>query len=179
MKKLVLTALLTMALSVSAFADSSDSVNVVVHGKPVQQSGVIIDNRTMIPVRGVMEELGFVVDWNAETKTATLNNGETFITMTAGEKSFIAGDKVVVPDVPQTIVDGRFMLPLRAVCDAVGGIGVDWDNETKTAFIIEPVDEEKDESTLNTSISGVTIEIEPIDETDLTKEDGVNEIVIE
>ena len=54
--------------------------------------------------------------------------------MTNGEKSFTLNDEVVTPDVPQQIVEGRFMLPLRAVGEAIGA-EVHWDAATKTASL--------------------------------------------
>ena len=56
------------------------------------------------------------------------------IKMTLGNEYFTINDKDITPDVPQTIVDGRFMLPLRAVGEALD-YNIDWDAETKTASI--------------------------------------------
>lgn len=54
--------------------------------------------------------------------------------MTYGNEYFTVNDENITPDVPQTIIDGRFMLPLRAVGEALN-YSVDWDAETKTASI--------------------------------------------
>ena len=97
-------------------------------------SGKIIDGRTLVPVRGVFEELGFNVDWDAETATATISDADHNISITKGVTYFYADGETVVPDVPQQIIDGSFYLPLRAVGDSVGA-DVSWDGETKTAHI--------------------------------------------
>jgi hypothetical protein len=131
MKKAILTTIAIMALSTTAFAGE---VNVVVNDNPIDAQGTIVDGRTLVPVRGIFEELGYTVDFDAETKTATLSNGTKTVTMTSGATSFTVDGEEITPDVPQQIIDGRFMLPLRAVGESIGA-DVDWDGETKTASI--------------------------------------------
>ena len=132
MKKLAAALLAVAAMAVPAMADTE--VNVNVNGVDVPQKGVILESRTMVPVRGVTEQLGFTVDWDADTKTATFTRDAIVIKMTAGEKSFYVNDIPFTPDVPQAIINDRFMLPLRAMCESVGA-EVDWDADTKTASI--------------------------------------------
>lgn len=60
----------------------------------------------------------------------------TKITVTVGESTLTAGDKVVQLDVPAFInADSRAMLPVRAVIEALSGtVAIKWDDATKTAF---------------------------------------------
>ena len=60
----------------------------------------------------------------------------TKITVTVGESTLTAGDKVVELDVPAFInADSRAMLPVRAVIEALSGtVAIKWDDATKTAF---------------------------------------------
>lgn len=136
MKKLILTTATMLMLTVPVMA--YDTVTVFSNGNEVADKGIIIDGRTMVPVRGVFEYMGYDVEWDGTTKTATLTNTkkETVITLTNGENTFTVNDKEITPDVPQQIVDGRFMLPLRAVGEAVNA-KVGWNNEKKTATINE------------------------------------------
>ena len=131
MKKL----LAVVALSVNAFA--ATEVNVVVDKTPVEQKGVIVDNRTLVPVRGVFEKMGYTAEYDAETKTATLKKGSDVLKFTAGENYFTYNDKKIETEVPQQIIEGRFMLPLRAI-ESVEFVGIKWDGETKTASITHP-----------------------------------------
>ena len=135
MKKLIfLTSAIIMSMSTLAFAN--DEVTVIVKGEEIEARGSIIDGRTLVPVRGVFEKLGYTdINWNAETKTATLKNSSgSEIIITAGEDDFTVDGNIVIPDVPQQILDGHFVIPLRAVSEAVGA-KVDWDSETKTATV--------------------------------------------
>lgn len=132
MKKLLSVMVVSLLMATTAFA--AGGVNVTVNGIPVDMEGVIVEGRTMVPVRGIFEQIGYTVDWDAETKTATLTKGSTTVEMTNGNTYFTLNDTQITPDVPQQIIDGRFMLPLRAVSEALNA-QVDWDAETKTASI--------------------------------------------
>lgn len=202
MKKLILTAATMLMLTVPAIADNG--ITVFSNGNEVADKGIIIDGRTMVPVRGVFEYLGYNVEWDSNTKTAILTNNEeeTVITLTNGENTFTVNDKEITPDVPQQIVNSRFLLPLRAIGEA-SGKAVDWDADTKTAYIgnnstvesnsnniantVKPSIVEKDTTKDNSkfelidngdgsfTIPGVKIEI--VDEADLG--DNATEIVVE
>ncbi len=131
MKKLVCTIIATILMISSVFAAG---VNVEVNGKPIELQGTIINGRTMVPVRGIFEELGYFVHYNTDTKTATLVALGTAVVMTQGNSYFTLNKEQITPEVPPQIIDGRFMLPLRAVSEALGG-QVDWDANTKTAKV--------------------------------------------
>ena len=176
MKRFFALSAAVLALCVPVFAEND--VNVVVNGNAVDMKGVILENRTMVPVRGVMEELGYTVDWDADTKTATLANGENTVKITAGEKVFYLNDTAVTPDVPQTIIEGRFMLPLRAVSEAVGA-KVDWDGESKTA-VISTVEKDVDATVEETTEGTTTVETITVDIDDIPEgidPDSINVIV--
>ncbi|MGN1318219.1 MAG: copper amine oxidase N-terminal domain-containing protein [Lachnospirales bacterium] len=170
MKKFLALAVALIIMSVPVVA--GEGVNVFSNGNEVKDKGVIVDGRTLVPVRGVFEYMGYSVDWNGDTKTATLTSEDknTVITLTNGENSFFVNDKEITPDVAQQIINGRFMLPLRAVGEAVDA-DINWDSETKTAEIsnkktevIEDNNEEIKEENNSTdfAIPGVSIvEIDP------------------
>ncbi|MDO4299999.1 MAG: copper amine oxidase N-terminal domain-containing protein [Clostridia bacterium] len=150
MKKIIIAAVTALMLTTPAMAD--ENVTVYSNGNLVADKGIIIDGRTMVPVRGVFEYMGYDVEWDANTKTAVLTNSdkETVIKLTNGESSFTVNDNVITPDVPQQIIEGRFMLPLRAVGEAVDA-KVNWDNENKTAYIDADSTDEASEKTENNS----------------------------
>lgn len=134
MKKILCTAFAVLALTGSVYA--ADDVNIIVQGEGIEMKGSIIDGRTLVPVRGVFEGLGYTdITFDAETKTAVLKNAKNdTLEITAGNDSFKFNNTAIKTDVPQQIINGRFMLPLRAVGEAVGA-KVDWDSETRTASI--------------------------------------------
>lgn len=192
MKRFIMTAITAaMMLTVPAIAAEGDSVTVYSNGNLVADKGIIVEGRTLVPVRGVFEYMGYEVEWDNDTKTATLtsSDNETVITLTNGESTFTVNDTAITPDVPQQIIDSRFMLPLRAVGEAVNA-EVDWDAESKTAYIgensaagstaeasTETATEETTEST--TENTEVTTKTETIGNTTITSEITVPFVTIE
>lgn len=133
-KKVAITFAFSTILSSAVFAQN---INVVVDGSLVNflnQQPVVVDGRTLIPLRGVFEKLGYSVVWDANTKTATLSNGTYNVVMQAGNKTFEVNSKTFNLDVPAQIINSSMMIPLRAVGEGTG-VSVNWDANTKTAEI--------------------------------------------
>jgi len=113
------------------------AVTVTVDGQivPFQgQEAVIIENRTFVPVRGVFEMMGFEVEWNTDSRLARLTNEDHTIIIPADVSAFVVNGEIIIPDVPQRLINNRMMLPLRAVAEAIGGTA-HWDANTRVAII--------------------------------------------
>lgn len=166
MKKKIALALATVmsmsALAVSTSADEYTKVNLLVQGQAVKtdQPAVIVDSRTMVPVRVVAETLGSTVDWDAETKTVTFTQGVMTASMVVGDtKLTVAVDDVVsdmAVDVPASIINSRTMVPIRFLSETFG-YGVDWDAETKTVNVTASV------TTVEKVESGAAVEPEIVE----------------
>ncbi len=182
MKRFIITAMAAMLLAaVPAMAD--EGITVYSNGNLVADEGIIVEGRTLVPVRGVFEYMGYSVEWYADTKTAVLTSKDesAVITLTNGENTFTVNDTVITPDVPQQIIDGRFMLPLRAVGEAVNA-NVEWDSENKAAYITaKNIDEniDNEESTNDEESYEVTQKTETIGNTTITSEIYVPYVTIE
>lgn len=98
------------------------------------QQPVIVNDRTLVPARGVFEELGYEVSWDDATSTAIVKNEVNSIKIPVGQKYLLVGEKQVEIDVPAQLINDRTMLPLRAISQALGMI-VDWDGDTNTVYI--------------------------------------------
>jgi hypothetical protein len=144
MKKSIALALATImsvtALTANVGATDYTKVNLLVEGKTVEtdQPAVIVDSRTLVPVRVIAENLGSVVDWDADTKTVTFTYGNTVASMEIGGKKLnvtangVASELPI--DVPATIINSRTMVPVRFLSETFG-YTVDWDAETKTVNV--------------------------------------------
>lgn len=109
--------------------------NTIVLPEPIK----IVNSSVMIPIRVVSEELGYKVDWTQETRTVTINNGNDSITLVANKQlATVNGDSVKL-DTPAMITNGTTFVPLRFVGEAMGLV-VDWDNQTKTAYLFTSKD---------------------------------------
>ena len=90
---------------------------------------VIVNDRTLVPIRIATETLGGKVDWNDATKEVTLNIDGKEIKMTIG---VILEKYGVAP----MIINDRTYVPIRFVAEELGA-EVQWNEETKTVTIIK------------------------------------------
>jgi len=105
-------------------------VPVIVNGHKVKfpdtEPYVDSNGRTMVPVRFVSEMLGGKVDWNAATSTVTIATQGKTISLTIGSKTPTVNGHSVELDTAAAMVDGRTMVPLRFVSEALES-KVTWD----------------------------------------------------
>lgn len=112
---------------------------VLVNGEPVtfDQSPVIIDGRTLVPIRAVVEKLGYEVRWNDVTKTVYVKTKKIADMSFPGTNIKVSIDnELIVFDVPPQIINGRTLIPIRAVAEKLG-YEVDWDGDLKVVYIDE------------------------------------------
>lgn len=113
------------------------NLGVQVNEVPVVFSGqqpVIVDNVTLVPVRGVLETLGVTVAWDAQTHTITLTEGEKTGTLTMDSDVFQTGDASVQMAAPAQNINGSAMIPLRAVAEYFGA-EVGWDAASRMVVL--------------------------------------------
>ena len=121
----------------SAEETVATNLGVMVNEEPVEFSGqqsVIVDNVTLVPVRGVLETLGVTVAWDAETHTITLTEGEKTGILTMDSDVFQTGDTSVQMAAPAQNINGSAMIPLRAVAEYFGA-EVGWDAENRMVLV--------------------------------------------
>lgn len=147
----VVMAFLMVLLTVS-FAEAAPRV--VLNGKPLvfDVPPTMENGRTLVPLRTVFETLGADVVWDDATQTVTAQKGNTKITLTIDGPALINGQPVAL-DVPARLIDGRTMVPLRFVSEAMD-CKVNWDEDTETTTISSPAENylTYENSTLNIKI---------------------------
>ncbi|CAH2214825.1 DUF5050 domain-containing protein [Tepidibacter aestuarii] len=92
---------------------SVDSTNLEV--KPI-----IINSRTLVPVRFISEALGAKVDWDGNTSTITVTSNDKVIKLKLGNKSININGNNHELEVAAQSINGRTFIPLRALSDALG-----------------------------------------------------------
>jgi len=109
-----------------------DGVVVDFEGQPP----TIVGGRTLVPVRGVFEALGFDVDFDftSDTRQVFLTRDTDDIVITIGSAVFTNNGISYTLDVPAQIIGGRTLLPIRAVLESVG-YNLDWVSTTRTVII--------------------------------------------
>lgn len=96
-----------------------------------------IGGRTMVPLRAIFEVLGADVLWNAEERSITSTLGDVTILMTLDSEKMYRNSEEVVLDIPAQLVDGRTLVPVRAISESFG-YQVDWEAETQAVTIHVP-----------------------------------------
>lgn len=135
-KKLVLfLAVLTAALlNTAVFASGDVKVNLNGNMLDFDVPPQIMNGRTMVPMRKIFESLGATVEWNGSTQTITAKKIGTKIIMTVGGSVMKINNREVPLDTPACIIDGRTLVPVRAISDAFG-TDVKWDGNNNTVTI--------------------------------------------
>jgi len=96
---------------------------------------VIQQGRTLVPFRAIGEALGAAVNWDSQTQKVTLSLEETTVILRIAENTAYVNGQPVSLDVPARIKEGRTMVPLRFISEALGA-SVTWDEATRWVDII-------------------------------------------
>lgn len=95
---------------------------------------VIVNDRTLLPVRAVVEAMGGNVEWYQDSQTAVLTmNGIEIQLVIGGTTAYVNGTAENMDTAP-TIINDRTMLPIRFIAEKFG-FDVDWDGESMTVTI--------------------------------------------
>jgi len=125
----------------TVIAQASAAIVVTIDGKYItfeEQKPFIIEGRTLVPVRGVFEHLGFDVDWNPETRQATLESDDFIVILTIDNDVFTVNSEELRLEVPAQIIGGSTMIPFRAVLESVGYYA-DWSAEERAVIVVPAV----------------------------------------
>ena len=78
-----------------------------------------LNGRILVPMRAIFEALEVVVSYDDDTKTATAvgEDGTTVSVTNDNKTAYINGEPITL-DVPATIIDGRFLVPVRFVSES-------------------------------------------------------------
>lgn len=135
MKKILKTAAAAMFLGIFAIGSAS-ATEVEFNGITVEfdQPAVIIENRTMVPVRKIFELLGAQVTWDSDTRTVKTELNGKSVDITIDKNEIIINGKSEAIDASARIVNNRTLVPLRAVSQSYG-CKVSWDSKAGVASV--------------------------------------------
>jgi len=128
-------AVLLLLSAGSAFAQR---IGVTINGQPVAFQGVgpqEVQGRVLVPVRGVLEQLGADVGWVPQTQTVVASSGNIDIQLHIGDRRATVNGQTVMLDVPAMTIGGHTMVPLRFLSQALGA-NVSWNAPTQTVAIV-------------------------------------------
>lgn len=151
MKKIsaIMAAALIAVTSAAAVCAQSASPTVMVDGRTLMfredQPPIILNDRTYVPVRRVLENMDAKVQWDADTKTVRVDSYDNIkrliltidspeITVYTFTSVLHADEEKITSDVAPVIVGDRTMLPIRVIAEAMGAT-VEWDDVKRVTTI--------------------------------------------
>ncbi len=96
---------------------------------------MIIEGRTLVPIRAIIEAFGGTVGWDEGAQAVLLNLEGNTIKLGIGSKTAYLNNKAETLDVAPAIYNERTMLPIRFVAEGFN-LGVAWDDATRTVYVI-------------------------------------------
>lgn len=146
MKKLItllLVGLILMAGGVQT-ASAAEATFIIGNGTYVVNEEVrqdtapyIKNGRTYLPLRYAAYAVGIgdnSIYWEGTTKTAYLAKDNEIMSIRVGEMMIFKGTTVIITDAPAELVNGRVMLPLRSIAEALG-CEVEWDGDNQRVIV--------------------------------------------
>lgn len=146
-KALCLGTVISMLFSASAMAAGFASEIILTIGnhtmvcdgvpKNIDDSGTvptIIQGRTMLPIRAVVEEMGGSTAWNNDTKEVIIAYENTSIVLTINSNTAVVNGSSTLLDAAPVIIDGRTFIPVRFVAECLG-FDIDWEPVTQRVTI--------------------------------------------
>lgn len=160
MKKIILLMILTFSIFFGINAQAAQlyyndayhdydggEIALTINGKKLAASSlpmnpVIIDGRTMVPVREVFEALGSSVLWHDDTCQVEINDNGISVLIKIGDRTtYVNGKPVLIAaDQPLPMLIGRdaqslkSMVPVRFIAEKLN-YSVGWDEATRTVSI--------------------------------------------
>lgn len=149
-KKMIAAAICVCAVAanVSAMNGEEIKINVLVNGNEIvfeDQQPVIVNDSTLLPVRGVMEAMGKQVLWEEDTQSVIVTDGTTSVKLKIDDNVMLQtivdpyNNEGIISEVtletPPMLINGRTCLPIRAIAEAFMA-AVDWDADTQSVLIV-------------------------------------------
>lgn len=128
----LITALLllfSLSIPILSYAETSN-ISVYIDNKRVsfQANPYMENDRVMVPMRKIFEELGAAVTWDDNTQSVSAVKGQTTAILAIGLNiMYINGEPTTLDNPPVLIYDTTYV-PLRAVSESLGCI-VEWEND--------------------------------------------------
>ncbi|OHW63364.1 hypothetical protein EUAN_02280 [Andreesenia angusta] len=138
MKKLRVSILLSLfsLFLVSSFASAEQSIKITFNGAEVRSDvpPVVMNGRTIVPVRAIFEKFGIEPIWNQKDKTVTAQRGDISIKLTLNSDIAEVNGEPKLLDQSVAAVNGRTLVPVRFVSETFGA-GVEWNQSVKAVLI--------------------------------------------
>lgn len=97
---------------------------------------IIENDRVLLPMRDLLEPLGYSVQWDESRRGITAKKGSTQLSMTADSSYASVNGQPVILDTPVRIIENIAFVPLRFVSE-YSGAAVLWNGESASVEILQ------------------------------------------
>ena len=104
----------------NVFEHDKRFIPLIINGTLIDSDVILVNNRTLAPLRVLTEALGGVVEWDDATKTITIYRGYNIVKMEIGNTTVVVNGEPLTIDVPPSIHNDYAYLPLRFVGETLG-----------------------------------------------------------
>lgn len=132
----ILVGLLVFPMMLQSSVKAATPISIIIDGVRLStdQAPVMVNGRTMVPLRAIFEAFNATIKWNQKAQTVTATKDGTTIMLKIGSKTATINNKAVTLDVPGLNLKGRTMVPTRFVSEALGH-AVGWNPKTQVVSI--------------------------------------------
>lgn len=144
MKKRIMAVFLTVCMAlggVSVMADETKDVSIFINGNEliVDVAPIIVDGRTLVPVRAIAEGLLCDISWDEGTQCVSILDKNYFYNLWIGKDmafkvNGVALEDHYIMDVMPQIVNGRTLVPIRCISELMGA-EVNWNGAERKVEI--------------------------------------------
>ena len=114
----------------------SSDISIYIDNRSLQTDvpPVMLEGRTLVPLRAIFEALGMEVEYIAATQTIIGTKGESRIVLTVDSTRATVDGTAATLDVPARVISGRTMVPVRFIAESTGQ-NVVWEGATQRVNI--------------------------------------------
>lgn len=133
LKKISTAIVLSSVLIAPVFAQSID---IVINNKKVEtpDAPYIKEERTLVPLRLISENLGIKVDWDNTNRQVVLKKSSGDILLPIQKDYYLVNGQRVPTEISGEIKNDRTFVPVKLIAELFDR-NVGWDNNTKTVLI--------------------------------------------
>lgn len=131
----VILLIFLLSTPILSFAETSN-ISVYIDDKHVsfRTNPYMENDRIMVPMRKIFEELGATVTWDNDTQSVTAVKDKTTAILAIGLNIMYINSEPTALDNPPALVYDTTYVPLRAVSEALGCV-VEWENDKNKVVI--------------------------------------------
>lgn len=120
----------------ASMASHHNSVTVELNGTALSfdQNPIIVNGSTLVPMRAIFESLGANVEWDGANKQINGVRNDQSVSLIIGQTSAQTNNGTISLNEPAQIINGRTIVPLRFISEALGA-NVEWNSKERKVII--------------------------------------------